>query len=251
VDGSSDGTLEMLKDEFPNADIILGNGNWWYTKCINKGIERAIEINSTFIITLNDDIEFHDNYIFSLLKIANLNKEKTLVGSISLTQSIPHRITFSGIKSLIRWRLKYKEYINKFSIIELENLNGFFPSICLSGRGMLFHKQIIFDIGMYDQKFVQYGSDSDFSYRAYKKGYNVVVSYDAKVYENEKLTSSGIAFNKPGFINYYYSFFNIHSSNSLYMSSRFYYLHGYKILFPIYFLFKIVGSLYNLYFKYR
>ncbi|NWJ51487.1 MAG: glycosyltransferase family 2 protein [Bacteroidetes bacterium] len=251
VDGSTDGSIEMIKNDFPDVEIIYGDGNWWYTKCINKGIKRALENGSENILTLNDDIVFDENYIITLLSVALQNKKNTLIGSASFTQSQPFRITFSGIKSLVRWRLKFSVYIKKFSCVDITSFRGYAPSICLSGRGMFFSKEIIDEIGMFDEKFVQYGSDSDFSYRAYKKGYSVIISYDAKVFENEKLTSIGVAFNKPGLYNFYKSFFNIHSSNSLLMSSRFYFKHGYKFLLPAYLTIILGGSFYNLYFKYR
>ena len=41
VDGSTDGTIEMLKKEFPQVHIVYGNGNWWYTKSMNEGFKYA------------------------------------------------------------------------------------------------------------------------------------------------------------------------------------------------------------------
>ena len=36
VDGSTDGTLEMLENEFPEVHIVKGTGDWWYTKSMNN-----------------------------------------------------------------------------------------------------------------------------------------------------------------------------------------------------------------------
>ncbi len=251
VDGSTDGTIEMLKSEFPTFDIVLGDGSWWYTKCINKGIEKALALKSSHIITLNDDIIFDENFISTLTNITNKSNKNTIVGSVSYTQSYPHRITFSGIKSIIRWRLKEINYIPKFSIVDPDSLQGFIHSINLSGRGMMFNIQLVDEIGLFDEKLVQYSSDTDFSYRAYKSGCNVYISYDARVFENEKLTSVGTAYNKPTFYNYYKSYFNKYSSNSIIKSLYYYKKHGFPILFPIYLALLIIGSVYMLKIKYR
>ncbi len=58
VDGSTDGTLEMLATEFPTAVIVRGDGNWWYTRSINEGIKKARELDCNYILTLNDDLTF-------------------------------------------------------------------------------------------------------------------------------------------------------------------------------------------------
>jgi GT2 family glycosyltransferase len=45
VDGSTDGTLEMLAADFPSAIVVRGDGNWWYTRSINEGIKKARQLN--------------------------------------------------------------------------------------------------------------------------------------------------------------------------------------------------------------
>ena len=56
IDGSSDGTLEMIKTQYPTVHVVLGNGNWWYTKSMNKGFQYAQKLSPDFILTINDDV---------------------------------------------------------------------------------------------------------------------------------------------------------------------------------------------------
>jgi len=251
VDGSSDGTIELLNSEFPEIEVILGNGQWWYTRCINEGIKRGLQLEADYILTLNDDVVFDENYISTLLKAAANSVKEAIVGSVSYTMSSPHRITFSGIKEVIRWRLKEINYVRKFSIVDPNSLTGVKPSVNLSGRGMLIDSNIFKDIGMFDENLVQYGSDTDFSYRTFKKGYNVMISFDGRIFENEKLTSVGATYNKPSVLEYYKAFFNKHSSVSIYKSLYFYKKHGYIILLPLYTFLIFLGSIYSLKFKYN
>src|SRR5579863_4146907 len=67
VDGSTDGTIEMLTSEFPTAILVHGDGNWWYTRSINEGIKRARQLNCNFILTLNDDLTFSPDYIKTII----------------------------------------------------------------------------------------------------------------------------------------------------------------------------------------
>src|SRR5688572_11601688 len=73
VDGSTDGTIEMLTRDFPHVHIVKGTGNWWYTRSINEGFKYADRLRPDLILTLNDDIIVHDDY---LLKLVAAYREK-------------------------------------------------------------------------------------------------------------------------------------------------------------------------------
>lgn len=251
VDGSTDGTFEMLETEFPDVLVICGDGNWWYTKCINVGLKRAIEEKCDYMLTLNDDVFFDEKYLVNLMMEGKKCKGDYIIGSSSFTQTSPHRITFSGVKSLIKWRLKELNYIRKFSIVDVSNLNGIKPSINLSGRGMFFNVGLINKIGLLDENLRQYSSDTDFSYRAYKSGITVAVSYDAKIFENEKLTSVGALYNKTSFKDYMRSFSNPYSVNSLQKNIYYFKKHGNRLLLPVYLVFITFASIYVFFNKYR
>ena len=57
VDGSTDGTNEMIMEKFPSVHIVSGDGTWWYTKSMNMGFKYAQSLKIDFVLTLNDDIE--------------------------------------------------------------------------------------------------------------------------------------------------------------------------------------------------
>ena len=42
-DGSTDGTAEMLREEFPELPVLKGDGNLWWTASVNMGIKYALE----------------------------------------------------------------------------------------------------------------------------------------------------------------------------------------------------------------
>ncbi len=241
VDGSTDGTLEMLQREYPIVEIIKGDGQWWYTRCINEGIKKALALEADYILTLNDDIEFDENYLSFLFQVLKNEGNNCIVGSASFTRTLPHRITFSGVRKTIKWRMKDMVYFKKYSIVDKTKLYSYKPSVNLSGRGILIPVELIKKIGCYDEKFVQYGSDTDFTYRASKAGVKVFISYDACIYENERMTSQGIFYNKPTIKEFFTSYLNPYSINSYRKSIYYYKKHGLKFLLPLYLLIIIIG----------
>ncbi|HTR32131.1 MAG TPA: glycosyltransferase [Puia sp.] len=220
VDGSSDGTLEMLETEFRSVPVVRGDGNWWYTRSINEGIKKARQLACTYILTLNDDLTFSAGYVNTIVADHLAAGPDSIIGSVSLSASTPRLITFSGVSRITR-TLKEYNYIRKFTPVDEASLCGVRPSIVLSGRGILYPAAIFDRLGLYDEKLVQYSSETDFTYTASRNKVPVLISYNARVYENVRLTSAGAVYNNPSLRAVLRSFRNKYSINSWY-KTRYY-----------------------------
>ncbi len=244
VDGSTDGTLEMLAADFPTATIVHGDGNWWYTRSINEGIWKARQLNCDYILTLNDDLTFSSDYIETIVSDHLTAGPNSVIGSISLSASTPRVISFSGVYSVTR-TLKELNYLQKFSPVEEDSLSGVKPSVVLSGRGILYPIAIFDRFGLYDERLVQYGSETDFTYSMSRNGIPVMISYNARVYENVRLTSAGAIYNNPSFRTLLRSFRNKYSINS-WDKTRYYAIkHRGAIAGSLIALFRVAGVLKN------
>ena len=250
VDGSTDGTFEMLENDFPEVHVVKGTGDWWYTKSMNQGFKYAEQFQPDYVLTLNDDVEIEKNYLQSLLSDIKQVEPHSIMGSVSYTISKPHKITFSGVHK-ISWRLREHHYIPKYTFLEPSSLCGIRPSVVLPGRGILIPFTVLKKLHYFDEKFIQYGSDTDFTLRAYREGIKVYISYSSIIFENEKLTSEGSAHNFPTFKEIIKSYFNKYSTNSIQKSYYFWKKHGIKILIPCYFVILILGFFKVYFFKYR
>ncbi len=250
-DGSTDGTDEMLKNNFSEVHIVKGTGDWWYTKSMNEGFKFAEQFQPDYILTLNDDVEIKKNYINSILEDIKKVETDSIMGTVSFTISKPHRISFGGIYKFDFWRLKEHHYFSKYSQRTPSSLSGIKTSVILPARGMLISYKVLKKLNYFDEKFIQYGSDTDFTLRASRSGIKVYISYNSVIFENEELTSNGAAHNTPTFIQYIKSYFNIYSTNSIQKTFYFWKKHGIIILIPIYIVILILGFFKVYYFKYR
>lgn len=242
VDGSTDGTLEMLAKDFPQVHIVKGTGNWWYTKSMNEGFKYAENLKPDYVLTLNDDIEIDNNYVETLVGDIMKFKGNCIMGTLSLTNTIPHKIVEAGIKKIIKWRSKLVLYYKFLEPVGDKKLKGIYPSVVLPGRGMLIPYNILKKMNYFDESFKQYSSDFDFCLRARKSGYNSYISWNAKIYSYVDKSSKSSSFIRKSFLDFIKEFFNPYSRIYLISRAKYIWRHGIKILWPISFFIFILAS---------
>lgn len=217
-DGSTDGTEEMIKLEFPHVILLKGDGNYFWTKATNLGVKEALTKagQDDFILTLNNDLTVKPDYLDQLVKCAS-KSPKALIGSISLDSNNNERVVGGGVR--IHWltagfkRLNrgknYNELLRNGDVIKEVDV--------LSGRGTLIPVSVFKEIGVYNaEKLPHYAADLEFSIRALKKGYQLLMSYQAAVITHIDETGLNNAVSALRWKDYLKSFASIRSANNLY-----------------------------------
>lgn len=90
-DGSTDGTSEAIRAEFPEAEIIAGDGNLWFTEGTNVGIRAALKHRPDYVLLINDDQVFDSNAIRVMVECAERHP-RSVVGSLLLLWDTPHKL---------------------------------------------------------------------------------------------------------------------------------------------------------------
>ena len=232
VDGSTDGTLEMLRSRFPGVDIVIGNGRWWWTKSINEGCKFALNKGTDAVLLMNDDTEIHENYVETLLEKAE-QQPHAVIGSLNITREKPHKVYFSGIKKITWWNAKSFRYHEIFTPYN-ESLTGLHKSILLMGRGMFIPAPVFEKTGFFDEKsFPQYKADLDFVLTAHKNNIGTFISWDSVIYSHMESTGKGVTYKKQTFFAFLKSFFQKNSMTNLRHSFRYYKKHCPFYLLPL------------------
>src|SRR5687768_6748251 len=69
---SSDGSVKMIKKEFPDIDILQTGGNLGFSGGYNKGIEYAQIWGADYFLLINNDCLISDeNLVEELIKVAD------------------------------------------------------------------------------------------------------------------------------------------------------------------------------------
>nr|WKN34689.1 glycosyltransferase family 2 protein [Tunicatimonas sp. TK19036] len=214
-DGSKDGTTHIINTQFPEATVLQGDGNLWWTGGTNMGVEYALKhaVDNDFILTLNNDLEVKPDYLEQLVKVSDHNKP-CLVGSVAVDNRDPEKIEFLGERrNFYTGKSDHAVPLRPYS--ELVKDYDCIVSHVLPGRGTLIPSEVFRKIGIYDfEHFPHYAADHDFARRAYKAGYKLVVATKAVVISAVENTGLTYVLN-PTFKVFFSSFFTIKSPVNL------------------------------------
>jgi GT2 family glycosyltransferase len=90
-DASPDGTADAVAREFPDIELIHGTGNLHYAAGTNRGIEAALEWGAEYVVTMNDDSVFHEQFLQRLVAAAK-QQPKAVIGALLLLWNEPHKV---------------------------------------------------------------------------------------------------------------------------------------------------------------
>jgi GT2 family glycosyltransferase len=178
-DGSSDGTVEMAEKASINKTIIRGDGNLWWGGALHQAYLwfTANEIEQyEFVLIMNDDVVIEDDFIARGISRL-LQEDKVLLTGFGY-----------GLQSreLIDGPVAYR-FTNGISYIAREGE----AANCASTHALFFRVRDFLAIGGFHPVLLpHYGSDYEFTLRAWKKGYRILSEPGIKYFFNEDTTGN-------------------------------------------------------------
>lgn len=209
VDNNSvDGSVEMVKNKFPQVKLIASKENLGFSKGNNLAIRKS---TGKYVLLLNPDTLVEEDTFEKVVAFMDENPQAGGLGvkmvdgkGIFLPESkrsLPtptvafHKI--SGLSSLFPKSKKFGKYhcgyLDKNQNHEIEILSGAF---------MLMRKEALDKVGLLDEAFFMYGEDIDLSYRLILGGYKNYYFADTRIihYKGESTKKSSV--------NYVFVFYN-------------------------------------------
>jgi len=174
---STDSSVEMLRADYPDIRLITNKVNDGVAKASNQGIEVSkgeyvLLVNADTICgkeTLAKVTEFMDAHTdASGLGVRMLGAQGRFLPESNRGLTKPWVTFFKLIgfaKNFQKTRLSdrnHKAWVEEFQTSEIDILNDAF---------MLIRKSVLSDVGLFDERFVQYGYNIDLSYRMRLAGY--------------------------------------------------------------------------------
>ena len=176
-DGSTDGTAEMIQNEFPDIKLLYGDGQFFWTKSVNLGIRYALEQKASYIMTINDDTIKDESYIEKMLFWADQQKD-ALLGAFAIDIHTKKAV-YGGAR--INW--KNRKTVSLLNKLPIEQQFGLHEVNHLPARGLLIPTAVFEKIGLFNEDQLPHSyADYDFTCRAHRNGCKLYCNYDAKIY---------------------------------------------------------------------
>ncbi len=176
-DGSTDGTGEAIGREFPDVEIVQGDGSLWFTAGTNRGIEAALRHDPDYILTINDDEVFDPSFLQRMVATAQ-RYPRSVVGALLLLWDAPHKV----FQVAPRWETLsggYRHWVKQTVWTVPESA---FEVELIVGNCVLFPVEAIRENGLMNEKSFPHYGDAEYTPRMRRKGWRLLVEPGARVF---------------------------------------------------------------------
>ncbi|MCX7838191.1 MAG: glycosyltransferase family 2 protein [Anaerolineae bacterium] len=194
---SSDGTVEMLRAEFPHVRVIANTDNVGFTRANNQALALA---QGRYLFLLNPDTELHPNALQTLYDYAEAHPDVGIIGprlfyGDGTPQSSRRRFptlatAFLESTKLQQWfprnRVLTRYYILDTRDDETQEVDW------VTGAAMFVRRAVYEQIGGLDEGFFMYSEELDWCYRAKRAGWRIVYLPTAQVIHHEGKSSEQV-----------------------------------------------------------
>ncbi len=180
--GSTDGSVEILRSHFPECVIIPNTSNFGFAKGNNQGIKRA---KGKYIALLNNDAQTESRWLEELVKVAEedhrigmLASKIYLHGTDKVIDNVGHLLYRDGLnRGRGRLEVDHGQFDQKEEVL--------FPSGCAA----LYRREMLEQIGLFDEDFFAYGDDTDLGLKGRMAGWKCLYVPGAVVYHRYSQSS--------------------------------------------------------------
>ncbi len=176
-DGSTDGTAQAVRENFPEVEIIEGDGNLWYTAGTNRGMEAALKYNPDYILAVNDDSVFEENFLRYMVETAE-KYPRSVVGAVLLDWTTPHKI-FQVSPKWDLWKGGFRHW-QKQTVWTIPQKPWEVELIV--GNCVLYPAQAVREVGLMDEKKLMHFGDAEYTPRMRRKGWRLLIEPRARVF---------------------------------------------------------------------
>jgi hypothetical protein len=186
VDNNSyDGTVDFIKECFPQVRLIANKDNLGFARANNQAIAKS---KGRYILLLNPDTIVLPGSINRMIAFLDTNRNFGAVGPKILaddrvTVSVCAARRFPSIKTIFFTVTTLNRIAKCFSSSAMEwwDHKDSREVDSLSGSCMMVRKKVINKIGLLDESFFMYAEDIDWCYRIKKGGWKISYLCDAVI----------------------------------------------------------------------
>jgi hypothetical protein len=184
--GSTDGSVPVIREKFPWAAVIETGKNLGYAAGNNVGIEHALKNGADAVFLLNNDTIVDPGILDALDQAAEQHPKIGIFGAWPLRFYAPDKLDHLGG----RWNSRKGE----FDLVGLEapadfKFDGELDYVC--GCSMWVRREVFEKNGLLEPSFFLFWEEADFCMRAKKNGFKIGVCPEAKLQHKVSASFTG------------------------------------------------------------
>lgn len=184
---STDGSFAFLKETAPEAEIIRNINNDGFAKGNNDAMRLALKQGYDYLVLFNMDTIIEKDCLSQLVKAADSSLSIGAVQARLMCWPDKEKINSLGNMTHFLGFGFSEGYGGKWSDDAFQG----YPDIGYpSGAAVLFKKEILNRIGIFDEEYWMYNEDQDLGWRIWLSGSRCVLAPQAVVYHKHDFTRS-------------------------------------------------------------
>ena len=167
-DASIDGTKEAVKKEFPQVMIFVGSGSLFWAGGMRNSWQKALNAQPDYYLLLNDDTALEQNAVENLL--GYYHQKNAQLSTICIGSTLDD---FSGAVSYGGRKLHHPNKVQSYGV---KSDTEYIECDLANANIMLVPKEVVAVIGILSDDYTHSIADFDYTLRAKKAGFKVVVA---------------------------------------------------------------------------
>ena len=185
---SNDGSPQMVRDEFPEVELLALDENRRFAGGNNMGLARALEQGADAVMLLNNDVMADPELLVKLLAALAENPHAGAAAPLIYFAPPTDRIWYAGGRCEPRWAHSSHRAIRERDHGQFRSIEptGYLTGCCLLATAAAWRK-----VGPLDERYFIYAEDADWSLRARAAGYELLFVPTARLWHRVSSSSGG------------------------------------------------------------
>lgn len=192
--GSSDGSREMVAEEFPWARLVDNPGNPGYASACNKGLAAT---SHPYALILNSDVEFLEDGLDEVIDYLDAHPEVGALGPMVLNSDGSRQMSCRRFPSM-RQNIVHgflgdfwpdNPFTRSYQMKDMRR-EEIREADWVSGAAMFVRRSAVEQVGGFDESYFMYVEDVDLCWRLKRAGFKVVYHPSFRLIHHVGRTSS-------------------------------------------------------------
>lgn len=175
---SSDGSLEMVRQDFPDARLISNTTNLGFAKATNQGIAVS---KGDYILLLNSDAMLQERAVEQMVAFLQERKDAGAVGPALVLPDGSYQLGAAGFEFSLGTAFNHYFFLSRlfpllFRALWLQQRDSFRYEIevdWVSGASLMARSEVLASVGGLDSSYFMYMEDVEWCRRVRQQGWKV------------------------------------------------------------------------------